>query len=163
MEVSSHGCKSWGPSFYFLIHGKFALLLNTITWSHLTIFRGIVNTFGVYQAYYAIHLDQSPSNISWIGSIQGYLLLLVGVFTGPLYDMGYFRHLLAVGSVLVVFGMMMTSLCTEYWQLMLAQAFCVGTGCGCIFVPSIAILPTYFSTKKALVTGVAASGSSLGK
>lgn len=57
----------------------------------------------------------------------------------------------------------MTSLCTEYWQVMLAQAICIGLGCGCIFVPSVAILPQYFTTKKAIATGVAASGSSLGE
>ena len=121
-----------------------------------------MNTFGVYQAYYTIHLGQSPSNISWIGSIQAYLLLLVGVVTGPLYDAGYFRSLLLTGSFLVVFGMMMTSICIEYWQLMLAQAACIGVGCGCIFVPSVAIIPTYFTTKKALATGIAAAGSSFG-
>jgi MFS family permease len=57
---------------------------------------------------------------------------------------------------------MMTSLCTEYWQIMLAQAVSVGLGNGCLFIPSIAILPQYFSTRKALATGLAASGSGLG-
>ena len=56
----------------------------------------------------------------------------------------------------------MTSLAKEFWQTMLAQAFCIGIGNGCIFVPSVAILPQYFSTRKALANGVAASGSSMG-
>ena len=86
----------------------------------------------------------------------------MGVITGPLYDFGYFRALIFVGSFLVVFGMMMTSICTHYWQIMLAQGLVVGLGSGCLFVPSVAILPTYFSTKKAFAQGIAASGSSLG-
>ena len=127
--------------------------------------RGIVNTFGVYQTFYENNIlsHESPSNISWIGSIQGFLLLVVGVATGPLFDAGYFRSLLFTGSFLVVFGMMMTSISTQYFEVMLAQAICVGIGCGCLFVPSVAIIPTYFSTKKALATGIAASGSSLGR
>ena len=56
----------------------------------------------------------------------------------------------------------MTSLCTQYWQILLAQAFCVGLGTGCLYVPSVALLPQYFTTKRTLVTGIAASGSSLG-
>lgn len=56
----------------------------------------------------------------------------------------------------------MTSICTEYWQIMLAQGLCIGVGCGCLFVPSVAIVSTYFSTKKAFATGIAAAGSSLG-
>jgi MFS family permease len=87
---------------------------------------------------------------------------VVGIATGPLYDAGYFRPLIATGSFLVVFGMMMTSICTAYWQIMLAQAVCMGVGFGCLFVPSVAIVSTYFSTKKAFATGIAAAGSSLG-
>ena len=89
--------------------------------------------------------------------------MLVGALTGPIYDAGYFRHLLVVGSFLIVFGQMMLSLCTEYWQVLLAQAFCVGIGTGCLFVPSVAILSTYFTTRLATAMGLAASGSSLGE
>jgi MFS family permease len=125
---------------------------------------GIINTFGVYQAYYESNLlkTSTSSAISWIGSIQAFLLLIVGMLTGPLYDAGYFRHLLVFGSVMLVLGMMMLSLCREYWQVLLAQAVCVGVGTGALFVPSIAILSTYFSTRIGLAIGIAASGSSLG-
>lgn len=56
---------------------------------------------------------------------------------------------------------MMTSLCTSYYQVILAQAVCQGLGAGCIYIPSVAILPQYFSTRKALANGIAATGSSL--
>ena len=56
----------------------------------------------------------------------------------------------------------MTSLCTSYWQTMLAQAFLIGIGNGLLFVPSVAVLPQYFTTHKALANGIAASGSSFG-
>lgn len=63
---------------------------------------------------------------------------------------------------MVSLGFMMTSLCTQYWQTLLAQGICIGIGNGCLFVPSVAILPQYFTTKNALVNGIAASGSSIG-
>ena len=127
--------------------------------------RGIVNAFGVFQTYYEGNLlsHESPSNISWIGSIQAFLLLMVGVATGPIYDAGHFQALVWTGSFLVVFGIMMTSLCTQYWEVMLSQGICVGLGSGCLFIPSVAILPQYFTTKKAFANGIAASGSSLGQ
>lgn len=87
---------------------------------------------------------------------------MVGVITGPIYDRGYFRALVLSGTFLVPFGFMMTSLCREYWQVVIAQGIIVGLGNGCLFVPSVAILPQYFSTKKALANGIAASGSSCG-
>ena len=130
----------------------------------LTICRGIINTFGSYQAYYETDLltNTSPSAISWIGSIQAFLLLLVGALTGPIYDAGYFRELLLFGSFMLVFGQMMLSLCHEYWQVLLAQAFCIGIGTGALFVPSVAILSTYFTTRIGTAIGIAASGSSFG-
>lgn len=89
--------------------------------------------------------------------------MMVGAATGPVYDAGYFRELLIGGSFFLIFGQMMLSLCKEYWQVLLAQGFCIGIGCGMLFVPSVAILSTYFTTKLATATGIAAAGSSLGE
>ena len=58
---------------------------------------------------------------------------------------------------------MMTSLCTTYDQVILAQGICVGLGSGCLFVPSVAIVATYFTSKRALMTGITAAGGSIGK
>lgn len=49
--------------------------------------------------------------------MQAFLLMFVGALTGGLYDAGYFRELLWVGSFLIVFGQMMLSLCHEFWQV----------------------------------------------
>ena len=94
--------------------------------------------------------------------MQAYLLMLVGTISGPLFDAGYLRLQLFLGAFLLVFGMMMTSISTTYWQIMLSQGVCIGIGCGCLFVPSVAIISQWFTTKKAFATGIAASGSSLG-
>src|SRR3954466_16371502 len=111
-----------------------------------------MNAFGVFQTYYesSALFQESSSNISWIGAIQFYMLLTVGFVSGPVYDRGYLRTLLITGSFGIVFGHMMLSLCKQYWQVLLAQGFCVGIGAGCLFVPSVAILPTYFSKRLGL-------------
>lgn len=120
--------------------------------------------FGVFQTYYqtALLQSQSPSNISWIGSTQGFLLLFVGAITGPFFDLGYLRTLLVTGTFLSVFGMMMTSICEKYWQFFLAQGIVTGVGFGCLFLPSIAVVSQYFTTRRSTAFGIAASGSSIG-
>lgn len=137
------------------ILGSFMLFFNT--W-------GILNAFGVFQTYYESGdiFTKSSSDISWIGAIQAYMLLTVGFVSGPFYDRGHLRILLVIGSFLIVFGHMVLSLCHTYWQVVLAQGFCVGIGAGCLFVPCVAILPTYFSTRIGLAVGLAAAGSSFG-
>ena len=148
--VPDGGLQAW-----LHVVGGFILFFNT--W-------GLLNAFGVFQTYYesGALFTASSSNISWIGSIQSFMLMTVGCFSGPLYDKGHLRLLLIVGSFGIVFGHMMLSLCTTYWQVLLAQGFCVGMGAGCLFVPCVSILPTYFNTKIGLVLGLAASGSSFG-
>ncbi|KAK4892374.1 hypothetical protein LTR27_009208 [Elasticomyces elasticus] len=125
---------------------------------------GLINAFGVFQTYYSTVLlkDMSNSSISWIGTLTSFMLCASPITWGPIFDMGSPRLLVISGSAIVVFGMMMTSLCTEYWQFMLAQGIVVGLGGGCLFITATSILPSYFSKKRALAMGIAASGSSLG-
>ncbi|MCJ1401854.1 hypothetical protein MMC11_005071 [Xylographa trunciseda] len=120
--------------------------------------------FGVFETFYVSTLlpYESESNIAWIGSLQGFLLFIFGLISGPLYDAGYLRALVYVGLFCINLGMFMTSLCTAYWQLLLAQGIVMGVGNGLLFVTSISLIPQYFTTKKSFATGVASLGSSIG-
>ncbi|KAF2736692.1 putative MFS monocarboxylate transporter [Polyplosphaeria fusca] len=147
---------SHGDSLAWLqVIGSFFLWFNT--W-------GLVNAFGVYQTYYQIDLlsSSTPSAISWIGSLQVFLLMFGGFLIGPIYDRGYARALLAVGSFFLVFGQMMLSLCDQYWQVILAQGLVQGIGCGLLFLPAVAILSTWFTTRLVTASGISAAGSGLG-
>ncbi|KAI1652980.1 MFS general substrate transporter [Daldinia decipiens] len=125
---------------------------------------GLTNSFGVYQTYYETDLLRSStsSEISWIGSLQGALLNMGGLVSGPLFDAGHFRALIISGSALVVLGLFMTSLCKTYWQVLLAQGVAVGAGCGLLFLPSAAILSQYFARRRALALGLQSAGSPVG-
>lgn len=124
---------------------------------------GVINAFGTFQTYYEKRFpDQSASNISWIGSIDAFLLMSFGIFSGPLLDLGYFRSLQITGSILVLLGIFMASIATEFWQVMLAQGLCFGFGCGCLYTPSIAIISTYFLKRRSLAIGIVTSGSGFG-
>lgn len=148
--IPNGGLQAW-----LHVLGGFMLFFNT--W-------GLLNAFGVFQTYYesGALFTASSSDISWIGSIQAYMVMTVGFISGPIYDRGYLRTLLSVGSFGIVFGLMMLSLCKTYWQVVLTQGFCVGIGAGCLFVPCVSILPAYFSTRLGLAVGLSAAGSSLG-
>ncbi|KAI9931613.1 hypothetical protein ASPWEDRAFT_389341 [Aspergillus wentii DTO 134E9] len=144
-----------GLTAWLQVLGSFFLFFNS--W-------GVINTWGAFQTYYEQNLltDVSSSSIAWIGSLQSFLLMLLGVVTGPLFDAGYFRALISFGALMLPFGLMMTSLSSTFWQLILSQGICIGLGSGCLFVPSVAILPQYFKKRRALANGMAAAGSSIG-
>lgn len=124
---------------------------------------GMINSFGVFQTYYAgILPGRPPSDISWIGSITVFLLFFLGSFTGRLTDAGLFRPIFLLGSALQMAGLVATSFCTRYYQLLLAQGICLGLGCGCLFCPCLALISTYFLRRRAIALGLAACGSVTG-
>lgn len=83
-------------------------------------------------------------------------------YRGPHLDKEYLRSLVAIGNFLVVFGVMMISLSTKDYQLYLAHEDTVRIGCEFLFMPSIAIVATYFTSCLALTTGITVSGGSIG-
>lgn len=72
------------------------------------------------------------------------------------------RVLLLVGTILHVFGLMMASLSSKYYRLILSQAICSPIGAGMVLYPSFSCVATWFRCRRALALGITASGSSLG-
>nr|GAT49584.1 MFS general substrate transporter [Mycena chlorophos] len=127
---------------------------------------GYTTSFGVYEDYYTrIYLSESaPSAISWIGSVNAFIIISGGLLSGRLYDRGYFYQLLWGGSLLQCFSLFMLSLCKpqKLYQIFLAQGLGVGLGSGIVYVPSVSVLSHYFARRRAFAMSIVASGSSLG-
>ena len=149
-ESPNEGTLAWLSTFA-------AFLLFLISW-------GPSIGFGAFQNYYQRNLiaEHSPSSIAWIGTVNATLLISSGVLAGPLFDRGYARYLMVFGCLLAVLGEMMLSMSTKYYQVMLSQGFCSGIGSGLIYVPSIALINTMFTTKRGVAMGIVTTGASLG-
>ena len=131
---------------------------------HLVLFNtwGYINSFGFFQAYYTDVLGFSPSDVSWIVSVQIFLLSFIGVFSGRFMDAGYYHHTLIGGSVLQLLAVFVTPSARSYWQIFLAQGVCGGIGDGLLFCPTVALVSTYFTKKRSMAMAIALSGSATG-
>lgn len=89
-------------------------------------------------------------------------MVFLGIVAGPIFDRGYFKHLLRGGSLLILLGIVTQGLSTQYWHLVLSQGVCVGVGMGCLAVPSLAVPSAWFTTKLSLANGVIVSASGFG-
>ncbi|EGO26555.1 hypothetical protein SERLADRAFT_368118 [Serpula lacrymans var. lacrymans S7.9] len=127
---------------------------------------GYTMSFGVYQAYYVEHYitNQSTSTISWIGSVNSFLMISGGVIVGRLFDKGYFYHLITIGSLLYCFSLFMLSLAQpdNFYQIFLTQGLGMGIGAGIIYVPTVAVVSHYFLRYRVIAMTIAVSGTSLG-
>lgn len=94
-----------------------------VSMAHIIIFNtwGYINSFGVFQVYLVKHLDRSPSDVSWVGSIQIFLLFSIGLISGRATDAGLLRLTFAAGWIFQLLALFMTSLCKTYWQLSLPK------------------------------------------
>ncbi|ROW01246.1 hypothetical protein VMCG_05894 [Cytospora schulzeri] len=85
-----------------------------------------------------------------------------GLLSGKLSDSYGPRWPLLLGSFMHVFGLMMVSISTEYYQIFLAQCVCSGIGTSFLFYPTIAAAGSWFKRHRALAFGIMVSGSSMG-
>ncbi|RDX52397.1 MFS general substrate transporter [Lentinus brumalis] len=126
---------------------------------------GLVNAWGVFQAYYENDLlrDSSPSNIAWIGSLQYALNFLPGLAVGRLFDMGWFFAPLCSASALLVAATVLTGECTQYWQFLLCQGFAIGLACGVqVFNEILATPAHWFRHRLGIALGFSSIGDSIG-
>ncbi|KAI0430918.1 hypothetical protein F5Y09DRAFT_213139 [Xylaria sp. FL1042] len=100
--------------------------------------RGMLNSFGTFQTYYELDglSSQSAFTISWIGSTQSALFFVASLIVGPLFDLGYFRSLLWVGTALLVVSMFLLSVTSQFYQVLLTQSVLFGLGAGFVFLPA---------------------------
>lgn len=117
----------------------------------------------MYQEYYESHQlsDSSGSDIAWIGSLQLFFVFIGTLFGGPLFDR-FGAKVIRPAALVYVFSIMMTSLCHELWQFILAQGVLGGIALGMTMGPANAATPQYFQKKRGAAMGLAVAGSSVG-
>ncbi|KAJ7872792.1 MFS general substrate transporter [Mycena olivaceomarginata] len=125
---------------------------------------GYVNSWGVFQAYYELHLlkGNSSSTIAWIGSVQIALTFGIAIFMGRLFDNGFFAGPAACASLTLVALTILTGECNQFWHFLLCQGFAVGIACGVIFGPTLAVVSHWFKRRRSTALGIVASGGSVG-
>ncbi|KAJ4374017.1 hypothetical protein N0V83_002756 [Neocucurbitaria cava] len=144
-----------GKDAYLCLLGGFCCLFCSFGW---------LNCLGVFQNYYQMNQlsEYSPSTIAWIASLEIFIMFLPGPIVGWVYDNHGPKYIIIFGTFMHVLGLMMTSLCTEFWQFILAQGICSPLGLNCIFQAGTATIPTWFFKKRGLAYGIMAAGSGLG-
>lgn len=125
---------------------------------------GWINSVGTFQEYYQSGplKEYSVSVISWIPSLQIFFMSVLGPVIGRIYDRYGMRLLVIVGSLLHVFGLMMASISSQYYQFLLAQGVCSAVGVAVVFLSAISAVTGWFHKRRGLAFGILSTGSSLG-
>lgn len=132
-------------------------------WCCLFVSFGWVNCIGIFEAHYQHNQlsEYPPGIVAWITSTEVAVMYISMPVLGKLYDSFGPKPLLYAGTFAHVFGLMMASLATEYYQIMLSQSICSAVGAAAVFSAATGSVGSWFSKRRALALGIVASGSSV--
>jgi MFS family permease len=130
---------------------------------------GLNQTYGIFQDFYT----STESNIvdgpgryamaSLIGTIGGGLTWSGSVFVGMLISKGCNMCMVCLsGAFLMSLGLILASLATRMWHLLLTQAILAGIGSSMLYYPVISLTPVYFDRHRGFAMGIAMAGSGAG-
>lgn len=123
---------------------------------------GYINCFGWFQAHYVAEFRRPASDISWIVSIEIFILSLLSAPVGRCFDAGYYRHLLVAGFIFQIVGIMCTSVAKAYWQAFLAQGLCGGLAAAFLWTPHVSLVSTWFLKRRSFALALMLCGTSVG-
>ncbi|KAE8383308.1 major facilitator superfamily domain-containing protein [Aspergillus bertholletiae] len=126
---------------------------------------GFNSAYGVFLAYYLKHdtfPGSSPLKYAFVGSLSLTLLLLVSpIATISMREWGI-KPIMFCGVILETASLISASFATEMWHLFLTQGILFGMGVGFLFIPTAAVVPQWFTTKRSLASGISLAGAGLG-
>ncbi|KAH8680563.1 MFS monocarboxylate transporter [Xylariales sp. PMI_506] len=154
-NASSGDVPDGGVAAWTVVAGGWCAMFVSVGWN---------NSVGIFQTIY--ETDQlasySPSAVGWINSLQTFFMFASAPIWGKVFDSYGPRYALVAGTLVHVFGIMMMSLSSKYYQFALSQSVCTGLGAGAIFFSASNTIATWFKRNRALALGIASSGSAIG-
>ncbi|KAF7259626.1 hypothetical protein EG68_03115 [Paragonimus skrjabini miyazakii] len=128
---------------------------------------GTISGFGVFflamqQDEEFIQANYTRTLLAMPGSIQTGFFLCTGAFVSPLIQRFGFRIMGSLGSVMISFGMALSSLQTNMYFFNLLYGVVAGSGFGILMVCAIVSVNYYFERFRGLASGVAMSGAGVG-
>jgi MFS family permease len=106
--------------------------------------------------------DATPWDFAFIGGFNFSIAMLVAPLVTMLTRKYGMHVVMLTGALLECGGFIAASFASRIWHLHISQGILVGCGIGFIYVPSVAVLSQWFSTKRSLANGMSAAGSGVG-
>jgi MFS family permease len=126
---------------------------------------GFNSAYAVFLAHYLktnSFPGATPLQYSFIGSLSVTCLMLVSPLATMLVGKYGIKPTMFCGVVLETLGLITASFASKLWHLVLSQGISFGMGIGLLYIPTAAVVPQWFTTKRSLASGVAVSGAGLG-
>eukprot|EP00058_Branchiostoma_floridae_P015230 XP_002600718.1 hypothetical protein BRAFLDRAFT_83460 [Branchiostoma floridae] len=120
---------------------------------------GVQKSFGVFFVEFREYFGESSGGTAWINSIMSAVAHGGGALAVPLSVRFGTRPVVMVGGVLSCLGLVLSTFANSILYLYFSLGVLTGLSYAMVFAPSVAMLGRYFDKRRALVNGIALSGS----
>ncbi|GFU52572.1 monocarboxylate transporter 13 [Nephila pilipes] len=123
---------------------------------------GIAYTFGIFFTEFVKYYEVPKGKVAWVGSLLSGFYLSVGPVVSALTNRFGCRAVTIAGSIVSCIAFILSTMAPTIDILMITYGVMGGIGFGMVFLPAVVSVGYYFSTKRALATGIAVCGSGMG-
>jgi MFS family permease len=123
---------------------------------------GVLYSFGVFLDPLMTDLGASRSAVSALYAISSSAFYFLGPVTGWIGDRWGPRVVSAVGAAMMAIGLGATALVDSVWIAYLTYGLGVGFGAACAFIPTLAVLGSWFDRWRTRALSIAATGTGCG-
>ncbi|KAL5589222.1 hypothetical protein FOBRF1_015750 [Fusarium oxysporum] len=135
-----------------------AAIINMHSW-------GFSSAYAVFLAHYLdtnTFTGTTALEYAFIGGLSLTCLFLVSPVATISVGRFGIRPTMFVGMLLESVSLVCASLASRSWHLFLTQGVLFGLGLGLLFIPTAAVIPQWFTTRRSLATGFALAGAAFG-
>lgn len=123
---------------------------------------GVIYSFGVFLQPMAADFRADAGAVSAIFSITAIVYYVMGAPAGRLADRYGPRVVVAAGVAIFAGGLWLTAITDDIRLAYLSYAIGVGIGCACCYVPTLAVVGSWFVRRRNMALGFAAAGTGTG-
>ncbi|RKU49567.1 hypothetical protein DL546_009327 [Coniochaeta pulveracea] len=135
-----------------------AAIINMHSW-------GISSAYAVFLSHY-LKENTFPGTTSleyaFVGSLSIGCLFLISPITTIATRRYGIRPTMFAGALCEAVSLVCASFASRIWHIVLTQGILFGFGLGLLFIPTAAVIPQWFTSKRSLASGVAVSGAAIG-
>ena len=114
---------------------------------------GMTYSFGVMFVRLKEVYQSSDSVVSWIGSIQGFMLYFTGLFGAPLIKHYSYRSIAICGATISSLGMLLSAFSPYIYLLYITYGLLTGIGFGLMYLTALVAVQHWFESRRATAAG----------
>jgi MFS family permease len=141
---------------------RYAWVVVWSTFASLAVIFGVSYSFASFFGSFASEFAAQRADVALVFGLSGLIYFVLGVGGGMLADRFGPRLVCCAGMACIAAGLLATSFAQSMATVYLTYGVGIGVGIALVYIPSIACVQPWFTTRRGLAAGIASAGIGAG-